>query len=100
MLQPIGDHILVKPLDSEEMTKGGILLPESAKEKPQSGVVVAVGHGKYYGEHLVSFKDMGIEEGSVVMFSKYGPTEIKIDATEYFILESHDVLGVVTKSSK
>jgi len=97
MLQPIGDHILVKPHSQEETTKGGILLPGSAQEKPQTGEVVAVGHGKYFGETMVSFKDMGVEKGITVMFSKYGPTEIKLDGVEYYILESHDILGIVKK---
>ncbi len=95
MLHPIGDHILVKPLDSEEMTKGGILLPDSAKEKPQTGKVIAVGQGKYHAQTLVSFKEMGVEVGGTVMFTKYGPTEVKIDNEDYYILESHDILGVI-----
>jgi chaperonin GroES len=97
MLQPVGDHILVKPHSQEETTKGGIVLPGSAQEKPQTGEVVAVGQGKYIGEKLVSFKEMGIEKGTSIMFSKYGPTEIKMDGTEYYILESHDILGIVKK---
>jgi chaperonin GroES len=100
MLQPIGDHILVKPLSKEEITKGGIVLPEVAKEKPQSGEVIAVGQGKYMDGKLLSFKELGVEVGQTVMFSKYGPTEIKIDDEEYYILESHDILGVVSKSKK
>lgn len=97
MLKPIGDHILVKPTNKEEVTKSGIVLPGSAQEKPQQGEVIAVGHGKYHDDTLVSFKEMGIEKGDVVMFSKYGPTEIKIDNEEFYILESHDILGVITK---
>ena len=100
MLKPIGDHILVKPSSQEETTKGGIVLPGSAQEKPQQGEVVAVGHGNYHGDTLVSFEDMGIKVGTTVMFTKYGPTEIKVDGTEYFILESHDILGVVEKAKK
>ncbi len=96
MLQPIGDHVLVRPLSNVETTKGGIVLPDAAKEKPQTGEVVAVGHGKYYGDELVTFKDMGVEVGKTVMFTKYGPTEIKIDSDDYYVLESHDILGVVT----
>lgn len=97
MLQPIGDRVLVKPLSNEQTTKGGIVLPDSAQEKPQTGEVVAVGHGKYHGEKLVSFEDMGIKVGSVVMFTKYGPTEIKIGNDDYFVLESHDVMGILKK---
>jgi len=95
MLQPIGDHILVKPAAQEEMTKSGIVLPGTSKEKPQQGEVVAVGQGKYINDKLISFEDMGIKKGQTVMFSKYGPTEVKIDDTEYYILESHDILGVI-----
>ena len=95
MLQPIGDHILVKPHSQEETTKGGIVLPGSAQEKPQTGEVIAVGTGKFMGDTLVSFEDMGVKKGSSVMFSKYGPTEVKLDGVEYYILESHDILGVL-----
>lgn len=97
MLQPIGDHILVKPHSQEETTKGGIVLPGSAQEKPQTGEVIAVGHGKYYGDELVTFDKMGLKKGVTVMFSKYGPTEIKLDGTEYYVLETHDIIGIITK---
>ena len=97
MLKPIGDHILVKPTGMEEVTKAGIVLPGSAQEKPQQGKVIAVGHGKFHGGTLVSFADMGIAKGDIVMFSKYGPTELKVDGDEYYILESHDILGVISK---
>lgn len=95
MLRPIGDHILVKPLSKEEVTKSGIVLPDSAQQKPQEGTVLAVGTGKYVDDTLVSFKEMGIEVGQVVMFTKYGPTDVKIDGEDLYILESNDVLGVV-----
>ena len=100
MLRPIGDHILVKPLSKEEVTKAGIVLPDSAQEKPQEGTVLAVGTGKYVDDTLVSFKEMGVEVGQVVMFTKYGPTEVKIDGEDLIILESNDILGVVEKSKK
>lgn len=95
MLKPIGDHVLVQPLNKEEVTKSGIVLPDSAQEKPQEGTVLAVGSGKYIDGQLVSFKDLGIEVGQVVMFTKYGPTEIKIDDKDYYILSSGDILGIV-----
>jgi chaperonin GroES len=95
MLKPIGDHILVQPVAREETTASGIVIPDTAKEKPQQGVVIAVGSGKYVEGTLVSFKDMGIETGMTVMFTKYGPTEVKIGDIEYYILESHDILGVI-----
>lgn len=97
MLRPIGDHVLVKPLDKEEVTKSGIVLPDSAQEKPQEGTVLAVGHGKYIDGKLVTFADMGVKEGQIVMFTKYGPTEVKIDGDQYYILDSNDILGIVEK---
>ena len=97
MLSPIGDHVLVKPVQEKEMTASGIVLPETAKDKPQQGEVVAVGHGKYVDGTLVSFKDMGVEVGQTVMFTKYGPTEIKIGAEDFYILQSGDILGVLKK---
>lgn len=95
MLRPIGDHVLVKPLSKEEVTKSGIVLPDSAQEKPQEGTVLAVGTGKYVDDTLVSFKDMGIEVGQIVMFTKYGPTEVKVDGKDLYILDSNDILGVL-----
>ena len=97
MLQPIGDHILVKPHTKEETTKGGIVLPGSAQEKPQTGEIIAVGQGKYVGDKLVTFKEQGLDKGVTIMFSKYGPTEIKIENEDYYILESHDILGIIKK---
>lgn len=91
---------MVKPLSKEEKTKSGLFLPDSAQEKPQQGKVVAVGAGKYVGDKLVSFKDMGIEVGQTVMFTKYGPTEVKLDDEEYYILDTNDVLGVVESKTK
>jgi chaperonin GroES len=97
MLRPIGDHVLVKPLSKEEVTKSGILLPDSAQQKPQEGTVLAVGHGKYVDGKLITFADMGVKEGQIVMFTKYGPTEVKIDDEDFYILDSNDILGVVEK---
>ena len=95
MLKPIGDHILVKPLNKEEKTKSGLYIPDSAQEKPQQGTVIAVGHGKYVGDQLLSFDQMGVKVDDVVMFTKYGPTEVKLDEEEYYILDSNDILGVI-----
>lgn len=97
MLTPIGDHILVQPLAKEEVTKSGIVLPDSAQQKPQEGTVLAVGSGKYIDGTLVSFKDVGVAVGQVVMFTKYGPTEVKVDGQDLYILDSGDILGVVEK---
>jgi len=95
MLKPIGDHILVKPLDKEEKTKSGLYIPDSAQEKPQQGTVIALGTGKYNGDTLISFEAMGIAVGDVIMFAKYGPTEVKLDDEEYYILDTDDILGVI-----
>jgi chaperonin GroES len=95
MLKPIGDHILVEPVTKEEMTKSGLYLPDSAQEKPQQGKVLAVGSGKYVDDTLVSFADMGLAVGHTVMFTKYGPTEVKLDEKTYYILQSGDILGIV-----
>jgi chaperonin GroES len=95
MFQPVGDHILVKPDAREEMTKSGIVLPGSAQQKPQTGTVISVGSGKHFNGTLVTFESQGITKGATVMFSKYGPTEITLNDEEYFILEMHDILGVI-----
>jgi chaperonin GroES len=97
MLRPIGDRVLVKPLSKEEVTKSGIVLPDSAQQKPQEGTVLALGSGKYNDGKLVSFEEMGVKVGDVVMFTKYGPTEIKVENEDLYILDSGDILGVVTK---
>lgn len=96
MLQPVGNHVLVQPFSKEEVTKSGIVLAESAQQKPQEGTVVAVGHGKYVGETLVTFEQMGVTKGATIMFSKYGPTEIKVDGEDYYILDMDDILGVIS----
>ena len=98
MLQPIGDRVLVKPAPKEEMTHAGIFIPDSAKEKPQHGEVVAVGHGHYYGDTLMTFAEMGIEVGTEIMYKKhsFGAEEIKIDGADFVILESQDILGVIS----
>lgn len=97
MFTPIGDHVLVKPDAKEEITKSGIVLPGSAQEKPQTGRVIAVGTGKHIGGNLVTFESQGIKEGVTVMFSKYGPTEISLNDEDYYILEMHDILGIIKK---
>ncbi len=92
MLKPLGDRVLVKPSQEEEKTKGGIVLPDTAREKPQKGEVVAVGPGKLLddGKRLPP----EVKVGDVVIFSKYGGTEIKVDGEEYLILHESDILAV------
>jgi len=90
-LQPLGDRILVKPLAKEEVTKGGIVLPDTVKEKPQEGEVIAVGTGKRSDKGEVI--PMDVKVGDVVLYAKYGGTEIKLEGEEYMILRESDVLA-------
>lgn len=93
-LKPLGDRIVVKPIEKEEKTKSGIVLPDTAKEKPQEGEVVAVGPGKYEkGERV----PMEVKVGDRVIYSKYGGTEVKIEGEEYLILSQSEVLAIVGK---
>lgn len=90
-LQPLADRLVVKPIEREEMTKGGIILPDTAKEKPQDGEVLAVGPGRLSedGKRI----PMGVAVGDRVVYAKYGGTEIKIDDEELVILRESDVLA-------
>ena len=93
-LKPLGDRLIVEVLEEEEATFSGIVLPDTAKEKPQRGRVLAVGPGSRDedGEYI----KMDVEEGDEVIFSKYGGTEIKVGTDEYLILRESDVLAKVT----
>jgi chaperonin GroES len=90
-LQPLADRVIVKPIEKEEVTKGGIVLPDTAKEKPQEGQVLAVGPGRLSedGKRLA----MDVAVGDVVVYTKYGGTEIKIDGDELVILRESDILA-------
>ena len=90
-LQPLADRVLVKPTEKEEMTKSGIYLPDTAKEKPQEGEVLALGPGKISedGKRI----EMDLKVGDVVIYAKYGGTEIKIDNEELIILRESDILA-------
>ena len=92
-LQPLGDRLIVEVLDEEETTVSGIVLPDTAKEKPQRGRVLAVGPGARDedGNHI----PMDLEEGDEIIFSKYGGTEIKVDGEELLVLRESDVLAKV-----
>ncbi len=94
-LKPLGDRIVVKVLNQEETTKGGIVLPDTAKERPQEGEVVAVGSGKVLdnGQKL----PLEVKTGDKVLFSKYGGTEVKVEGDEYLILSERDVLAILDK---
>jgi chaperonin GroES len=92
-VKPLGDRILVEPVEEKETKKGGIIIPETAKEKPQEGIVIALGTGKTDDNgKKVPFE---VKKGDRVLVSKYGGTEIKIDGKEYKILSSDDLLAVL-----
>ncbi|MFM2222725.1 MAG: hypothetical protein RLZZ78_982 [Armatimonadota bacterium] len=93
MLKPLGDRIVVKPLEAEEKTSGGIVLPDSAKERPQTGEVIAVGPGKTLDNGSVA--PMEVVVGDKVVYSKYGGTEVKVDGQDVLIMRQDDILGVV-----
>jgi chaperonin GroES len=90
-LQPLGDRVVVKPIEGEEVTKGGIILPDTAREKPQEGKVLAVGPGRLSedGKRIA----MEVKVGDVVLYVKYGGTEVKIDGEELMILSEKDILA-------
>jgi chaperonin GroES len=91
--RPLHDRVLVKRLESEEKTKGGIIIPESAKEKPLEGKVEAVGPGKRDDSGKLNALD--VKKGNKILFGKYSGTEIKIDGEEMVILREEDILGVI-----
>lgn len=95
MIRPLGERVVVKPLPSEEITKGGIVLPDTAKEKPQEGEVVAVGSGRLLDNGTRVAIDLKV--GDKVLFSKYAGNEVKIDDVEYLIMREADILGVIEK---
>jgi chaperonin GroES len=94
-IRPLADRIVVKRTKEEEKTKGGIIIPDTAKEKPVEGVVVAVGAGKSLKDGKV--RPLDVKEGEIVLFGKYSGTEVKIDGEEHVLLREDDVLAVVTK---
>ncbi|MDD2443037.1 MAG: co-chaperone GroES [Desulfotomaculaceae bacterium] len=95
MIRPLGDRVVVKPLPTEEKTKGGIVLPDTVKEKPQEGEVIAIGSGKLLetGQRV----PIDLKPGDKILFSKYAGNEVKIDDVEYLIMREADVLGVIEK---
>jgi chaperonin GroES len=92
-IRPLQDRILVKRLEGEEKTKGGIIIPDTAKEKPQEGKVVAVGKGKRDddGDYIA----LDVKKGDKILFSKYAGTEVQIEGDEHIIIREDDVLGVI-----
>ena len=92
MLQPLGDRVIVEPLEGEDKSPGGIIIPEAAKERPSQGKVLSVGPGRLNdkGERT----PMPVKEGDVVIFTEYGGTEIKVDGKKYLIVDEHSLLAV------
>ena len=93
MLKPLSDHVLVKPLSKEEKTKGGIYLPDTAKEKPQEGEVIAVGPGRMLDNGSRVAPEVKV--GDKVIYAKYGGTEVKIGEEEYLIMRESDILAII-----
>ena len=96
-LTPLGERVLVRRVQEAETVRGGIIIPDTAKEKPQEGVVVAVGTGKYdKGQHV----PMTVKEGDRILFGKYSGSDIKLDGQEYLIMREDEVLGVIENAGK
>ncbi|MEH0108284.1 co-chaperone GroES [Tersicoccus sp. MR15.9] len=94
-IKPLEDRIVVQPLEAEQTTASGLVIPDTAKEKPQEGKVVAVGPGRVTDNGTRVPVD--VAEGDVVLYSKYGGTEVKAGGAEYLVLSARDVLAIVTK---
>jgi chaperonin GroES len=94
-IRPVGDRVVVRPAAKEEVTKSGIVIPDTVKEKPQEGVVVAVGSGKLLdnGDRI----PLEIKEDDLVLYAKYGGTEFKLDGEDYLVLRESDVLAILVK---
>ena len=92
-IRPLQDRILVKRIEEEETTKGGIIIPDTAKEKPQEGKVIAAGNGKVGEDGKVRALD--VKKGDKILFSKYAGTEVNIEGEEHLIIREDDVLGVI-----
>lgn len=92
MLQPLGDRVIVEPLEGQEKSPGGIILPDTAKERPQEGKVIAVGPGALNdkGERI----PLPVKEGDIVIFTEFGGTEIKVDGKKYLIVDERSLLAV------
>ncbi len=97
-IRPLHDRILIKRIEEQETVRGGIIIPDTAKEKPQEGEVIAVGNGKVLenGERV----PLDVHAGDRILFGKYAGTEIKVDGEEYLILREDEVLGILAQKSK
>jgi chaperonin GroES len=94
-IKPLGDRVLVKPVEEDEQVRGGIIIPDTAKEKQQQGEIVAVGPGKLGDDGNVL--PMNVAAGQVVLYGKYGGTEVKVDSEDYLIMSESDIFGIVEK---
>jgi chaperonin GroES len=95
---PLHDRILVRRIEEAETTRGGIILPDTAKEKPQEGEVISVGKGKITEEGKV--RPLDVKEGDRILFGKYSGTEIKLDGEDFIIMREEEVLGIITGAAK
>jgi chaperonin GroES len=97
-LKPLGDRVVVKPKPKEEMTRSGIVLPDTASEKPQEGTVLSVGPGRVLdnGKRV----EMEVKGGDTVLFAKYAGTEVKLDGEDYLVIRESDLLAIVTDGKK
>ncbi|MEO3856839.1 MULTISPECIES: co-chaperone GroES [Acrocarpospora] len=95
-VKPLGDRIVVQPLEAEQTTASGLVIPDTAKEKPQEGKVLAVGPGNW-DESGSKRVPLDVTEGDVVLYSKYGGTEVKYGGEEYLVLSARDVLAIIEK---
>ncbi|MBL3665440.1 co-chaperone GroES [Streptomyces sp. NPDC046924] len=93
-IKPLEDRIVVQPLDAEQTTASGLVIPDTAKEKPQEGVVLAIGPGRIEDGKRV---ELDVKVGDVVLYSKYGGTEVKYNNEEYLVLSARDVLAIIEK---
>ena len=97
-IRPLHDRVLIKRLDEQEQMRGGIIIPDTAKEKPQQGVVVAVGEGKFREDG--ARQPLDVKPGDRVLFGKYSGSEVKIDDEEYLIMREDEILGIFTTTAK
>lgn len=93
-VKPLGDRVLVKPLPEKEFVKGGIIIPDTAKEKPYEGEVIAAGKGRVLEDGRI--QPLEVKKGDKVIYTKYGGTEVKIEGEEYLLMREDDILGIIS----
>lgn len=92
-IKPLSDRVLIRPIEAEEKTSSGIIIPDTAKEKPQKGTVVAAGPGKVENGNKI---DISVKEGDEILYGKYSGTEVTLDGEEYLIMRESDILGIIS----